>query len=62
MLPSRRYPTQDEIEVFIARARRMRSIYVGLLIDKALLRVQRALAEPALPRGGALRRYYHDVA
>lgn len=62
MPPSRRHPTHDEIEVLIARAHRMRSIYVGLLIDKALLRVQRALAEPARPRSGALRRYYHDVA
>jgi hypothetical protein len=58
---SGRYPTQDEIEVITARARRMRSLYVGALIRTALLRLQRAYPDATVPRSGATRRFYADV-
>ena len=58
MQPSARYPTHEEIEVIMARARRMRSIYVGALLRNAMARVRRFLAEEGGPRGAATRRYH----
>lgn len=57
MPPSARYPSHDEIEVIMARARRMRSIYVGALLGNALRRVRRFFAEEGGQRGAATRRY-----
>ena len=57
MPPSARYPSHDEIEVIMARARRMRSIYVGALLGNALRRVRRFFAEDGARRGAATRRY-----
>jgi hypothetical protein len=40
MLAQGRYPTQEEIEASIARARRMRSEYVAALFASAALRAR----------------------
>jgi hypothetical protein len=58
---SARYPSQEEIEAIMARARRMRSIYIGALISKALLRLQHAYADATVPRSSATRRFYPDI-
>ena len=57
MQPSARCPSPHEIEVIMARARRMRSIYVGALLSNALRRVRRFLAEEGERRGAATQRY-----
>jgi hypothetical protein len=67
MQPSARYPTHEEIEVIMARARRMRSLYVGALLSNALQRLRRFLDEEGGQRGAgarrySARRYYPDTA
>ena len=59
---SARYPSHEEIEVIMARARRMRSIYVGALLGNALLRVRRFFAEEYGRRGAATQHYYPDTS
>jgi hypothetical protein len=44
MLEQGRYPTHAEIEAIMARARRMRALYIGMLIARGLSRLQRLLA------------------
>ena len=58
MQPSARYPSHEEIEVIMARARRMRSIYVGALLGNAMARVRRFFAEEGGRRGARARRYH----
>jgi len=53
MAPSGRYPTREEIEVIIARARQMRALYVGALIARGISRVAQLFS-------GA-RRLRHDM-
>jgi hypothetical protein len=43
MLEQVRYPTHEEIEVAIARARRMRARFIAAMIASALQRVRQAL-------------------
>lgn len=43
MLEAGRYPTHEELEEIIARARRMRAQYVGALIARAWRRVTQPL-------------------
>lgn len=62
MIPSGRYPTQDEIEALIANARRMRSIYIGALINTAALRARQYFSAARERRIAAPRRFYPDVA
>lgn len=61
MRERRRHPTPEEVEIIMARARRMRSIYVAALISTALQRLRQAYADATQPRRGAARRYYPDV-
>ena len=44
MLEQGRYPTHEEIEAVIARARRMRAEFVAAMIAGALKRVKEALS------------------
>jgi len=61
MLEYGRYPTPDEVEAIIARARRMRSEYMAALIVNAALRARQFMIR-AKDRGVArARRFYPDV-
>lgn len=62
MLPSQRYPTHEEIELLIARARHMRSVYIGALINTAALRARQYFSAARERRVAAPRRFYPDVA
>ena len=62
MQPSARYPSHEEIEVIMARARRMRAIYVGAQLSSALRRVRRFFAEEGGRRYHAAQRHYPDTA
>ena len=62
MQTSARYPSPEEIEIIMARARRMRSIYVGAQLSSALRRVRRFFAEEGGRRGAAVQRHYPDTA
>lgn len=61
MLEQRRYPTHDEIEVIIARARRMRAQYVGALIARGVTRLKQLLTATRPLRGAGTRRFRPDM-
>ena len=61
MLEQGRYPTHEEIEVIIARARLMRSQYVGALIARGVSRLKQLLSATRLPRGAGTRRFRADM-
>lgn len=61
MLEHGRYPTPDEVEVLIARARRMRSEYMAALIMNAVLRARQFRSRANDRRIAHAQRYYPDV-
>lgn len=57
----KRYPTHEEVEVILARARELRAQYLAALLASSALRARQwaqASRERRLPAG---RRYYPDV-
>jgi len=62
MLEPGRYLSHEEIEAVIARARRMRSEYVAMLIVSAALRARQFFSGARERRGASARRLYHDIA
>lgn len=62
MLEQGRYPTHEEIEAVIERARRVRSEYVAMLIVSAALRARQFFSGARERRRAGARRLYHDVA
>ena len=60
MLEQGRYPTHEEIEVIIARARRMRAQYLGALIARGVARLKQLLTGLRPPRGVGTRRFRAD--
>lgn len=61
MLEAGRYPTHEELERIIARARRMRAQYVGALIARGISRLGRLLTGARPRRGAAGRRFGMDA-
>lgn len=61
MLELGRYPTPDEVDVLIARARRMRSEYVAALVMSAALRVKQFLARAGDRRATRAQRFFPDI-
>ena len=61
MLEQGRYPTHEEIEVIIARARRMRAQYLGALIAGGVSRLKQMLTATRPPRGAGTRRFRPDM-
>ena len=63
MLERGRCPTPEEVEVLIARARRMRSEYMGALIASAALRAKQFFFRARERRIGitGAQRFYPDV-
>lgn len=61
MTELKRHPTHEEIEVILARARRMRSLYVAALVQHAALRAKQWMSIARERRGAARRRVYADV-
>lgn len=61
MLQDGRYETLDEMEALFARARRMRSDYVAVLVTRASLRAKQFFARAADRRYPSAARYYPDV-
>jgi hypothetical protein len=61
MLEQGRYPTHEEIEAIIARARHMRAQYVGALIARGALRLKQLLIGPRPQRGSGTRRFRADM-
>lgn len=61
MLEQGRYPTHEEIEVVIARARLLRSLYVSALIKGAWRRAKELLAGAEARRGTGAGHYYPDM-
>ena len=57
-----RYPTHNEIEALMARARRMRSLYCSALMQRAALRLRLYFSAAHERRMAAARRFYPDVA
>jgi hypothetical protein len=55
------HPTPDEVEVIIARARRMRSEYVAGLLVSAALRVKQSFSRDRDARSTGARRFYPDL-
>lgn len=62
MRERRRHPTPEEVEIIIARARRMRSVYIAALISRAALSVKQCFTPAVERRSGPAQRYYHDIA
>lgn len=63
MLEQRRYPTHEEIEAVIARARHMRARFIAAMIAGALQRVKDALsrARTRTKRGARARQFRPDM-
>lgn len=61
MLEHGRYPTPDEVEALIARARRMRSVYMSALIMTAALRAKQFFSRARERRIAGPQRFYPDV-
>lgn len=61
MRERRRHPTPDEVEIIIARAHRMRSVYIAALINSTALRVKQYFT-PVVERRSPAGRFYHDIA
>ena len=61
MLEQERYPTHDEIEAIIARARRMRAQYVGALIARGMSRVTQLFTGATPRRRAGARRFRTDM-
>ncbi|MGH8722294.1 MAG: RSP_7527 family protein [Burkholderiales bacterium] len=61
MLEQGRYPTHEEIEAIIARARRMRAQYVGALIARGMSRLVQMLGGPRPRREIGARRLGADM-
>ena len=57
MLEQGRYPTHEEIEAIIARARLMRARYLGALIARGVMRVRRLFTGVRPQRGAGARRF-----
>lgn len=60
MLEQGRYPTHEEIEAIIARARRMRAQYVGALIARGVSRLAQLFTGARPRRGIGARRLRPD--
>lgn len=61
MLELGRHPAHEEIEAIIARARLMRSLFVGALITRGTQRVKQLLAGAKPQPGDGARRFYPDM-
>lgn len=61
MLEQGRYPTHEEIEVIIARARRMRAQYLGALIARGVSRLTQLFTGTRPRRGIGARRFRADM-
>lgn len=65
MLEQGRYPTHEEIEAIIARARHMRARFIAAMIAGALQRVTQALSggrtSTRTKRGGRARQFRPDM-
>jgi hypothetical protein len=61
MLEQGRYPTHDEIQAIIARARHMRAQYVGTLIARGVTRLKQLLTGARRRRLTATRRFHADM-
>jgi hypothetical protein len=65
MLEQGRYPTHEEIEVIIARARRMRAQFIAAMFAGALRRVKETLSgartRARTKRGAGARRFRPDM-
>jgi hypothetical protein len=61
MLELGRYPTHAEIEAIMARARRMRALYIGMLIARGLSRLQQLLTGLRPRRETSAQRFRTDM-
>ena len=61
MLEQGRYPTHEEIEAIIARARQMRARYVGALIARGVSRLMQTFTGSRPRRRIGARRLHADM-
>jgi hypothetical protein len=61
LTPQGRYPTPEEVEAIMARARRMRSEYVAALIVSAALRARQFFSRAREQRATSARRFHPDL-
>ena len=57
-----RYPTPEEVQAIMAKARTMRSQFVGALIASAALRARQYFIVARERRRGEARHFYPDTA
>jgi hypothetical protein len=61
MLDHQRYPTSAEMELLMARARQLRSEYLGMLITRARLRARQFYSVAGERRITGAQHFYPDV-
>jgi hypothetical protein len=57
-----RYPTPEEVQAIMERARHMRSQFIGVLIASAALRARQYYIVARERRHGEVRHFYSDTA